>query len=67
MNQQIIDGRGVLYSGLFDCITKTVRTEGAMSLFKGLPAHAMRIGPHTVLTFVFWEKYKRIASELRAR
>ena len=44
-----------LYAGPIDCMVRTVQTEGFMALYKGFGAHYLRIGPHTVLTFVFLE------------
>ncbi|KAJ3347452.1 Mitochondrial oxaloacetate carrier protein [Entophlyctis luteolus] len=38
------DGKGTLYSSLFDCIAKTLRTEGPGALYKGFFAHYLRIG-----------------------
>ena len=44
------------YSGLFDCLAKTVRQEGVLSLWKGwLPSYA-RLGPHVLVTFVMLEQ-----------
>jgi solute carrier family 25 oxoglutarate transporter 11 len=44
------------YSGLLDCLSKTVRQEGVLSLWKGwLPAYA-RLGPHVLVTFVMLEQ-----------
>ncbi|XXQ35211.1 Mitochondrial carrier protein [Plasmodiophora brassicae] len=62
MNQPTVNGKGALYDGIVDCMLKTARSEGLLALFKGLPAHAMRVAPHTILTFVFWEHYKRLAA-----
>ena len=39
---------GNLYKGAFDCLYKTVRTEGVFALYKGYFAHLARILPHTV-------------------
>ncbi|KAJ3286773.1 mitochondrial carrier [Rhizoclosmatium globosum] len=58
------DGKGALYSSVGDCITKTLRTEGVSALYKGFTAHYFRIGPHTILTFVFLEQVKKAASIL---
>jgi solute carrier family 25 protein 34/35 len=60
-NQQVINGKGVLYKGTFDCLTKTIRTEGFFALYKGFWPHYFRLCPHTILTFIFWEKYKKLA------
>ena len=53
--------RGAVYSGPLDCLVKTVRVEGFFGLYKGFWAHYGRIGPHTVLCFVFLEQLRRLA------
>ncbi|KAI8848308.1 mitochondrial carrier domain-containing protein [Chytridium lagenaria] len=54
------DGKsGSLYRSGLDCIVKTVRAEGISALYKGFTAHYLRIGPHTILTFVFLEQVKK--------
>jgi solute carrier family 25 protein 34/35 len=39
---------GNLYQGVFDCLYKTIRTEGVLAIYKGFFAHLARILPHTV-------------------
>lgn len=39
---------GNLYKGVFDCLYKTVSTEGLFAIYKGFFAHLARILPHTV-------------------
>jgi solute carrier family 25, member 34/35 len=39
---------GNLYSSALDCLTKTVKTEGILAIYKGYFAHLARILPHTV-------------------
>lgn len=39
---------GNLYSGIFDCLKKTIQTEGVLAIYKGYFAHLARILPHTV-------------------
>ncbi len=51
-------GRQTVYYGVFDCFKKTIRTEGWTALQKGWLALYLRLGPHTVLTFVFLEKIR---------
>ncbi|RLN79031.1 hypothetical protein BBJ28_00007571 [Nothophytophthora sp. Chile5] len=63
-SQKVVNGKGHLYSGVVDCILKTLRAEGITGFYKGWAAHYMRLGPHTVFTFLFWEQAKRIAAEL---
>ena len=39
---------GNLYQGAFDCLFRTIRTEGILAVYKGFGAHLARILPHTV-------------------
>jgi len=55
-------GEGVYYKSMIDCIIKTVRSEGFFALYKGYGAHYLRLAPHTILVFVFWEQLKKLAS-----
>ena len=52
------DGSGTLYRGVVHCAWRVVSTEGVLALYKAWPAHFLRIGPHAVLTFVLWEKFR---------
>ncbi|KAJ2055437.1 Mitochondrial oxaloacetate carrier protein [Coemansia sp. S146] len=49
---------GALYKNPIQCFYKTVSTEGFFSLYKGFLAHYLRLGPHTILMFVFVEQIK---------
>ena len=51
-------GRQTIYYGVLDCIQKTVKAEGWTALQKGWLALYLRLGPHTILTFVFLEKIR---------
>lgn len=44
------------YAGWFDCVYKTYRAEGFTGFYKGFWPVYFRIGPHTILTFLFWEE-----------
>lgn len=54
------NGKGLLYNGIADCVVKIWRIEGFMGFYKGLIPNYLRLGPHTVLCLVFWEKFKLI-------
>ena len=47
-----------LYTGPIDCFVKTIKTEGPRGLLKGWVAQYFRLGPHTVLTFLFLEQFR---------
>jgi len=44
------------YKGAGDVLLKVVRKEGFFSLWKGFTPYYFRLGPHTVLTFIFLEQ-----------
>ncbi|KAI5120850.1 hypothetical protein M0805_007037 [Coniferiporia weirii] len=50
--QRMPNGRmvGVLYKNPFDCLWKTLKTEGPFGWYKGSTAHFLRIAPHTIIT-----------------
>lgn len=55
---------GTVYKNVVDCIIKTIKGEGVSALFKGYTAHYLRVGPHTIFTFVFLEQAKKLVSLL---
>ncbi|XP_014274590.1 mitochondrial 2-oxoglutarate/malate carrier protein isoform X2 [Halyomorpha halys] len=48
------------YRGTFDVIYKLTKNEGIFALWKGFTPYFARIGPHTVLTFIFLEQYTNL-------
>lgn len=50
-----IDGKPE-YRGAVDVWMKLIRNEGVFALWKGFTPYYMRLGPHTVLTFIFLEQ-----------
>lgn len=44
------------YSGAMDVLGKVVQREGIFALWKGFTPYYCRLGPHTVLTFIFLEQ-----------
>jgi solute carrier family 25 protein 34/35 len=60
-------GRGLLYRGVVDCFIKMWKTEGIHGFFKGFMPNYTRLGPHTVLCFVFWDALRELRSKLMSR
>lgn len=58
-NMKTIDGKPE-YKGAFDVWAKTIRQEGFFSLWKGFTPYYFRLGPHTVLTFIFLEQMNKM-------
>lgn len=54
-NMKVIDGKPE-YKGALDVLGKVIRNEGFFSLWKGFTPYYARLGPHTVLTFIFLEQ-----------
>ncbi|XP_067941692.1 solute carrier family 25 member 35-like [Watersipora subatra] len=59
--------RGVLYSGITDCFTKIFRKEGLWGFYKGWAASLFRLGPHTVLSLVFWDRTRSFYCKWQTR
>lgn len=57
---RLYNQNGNLYNGIFDCLYKTVRTEGILAVYKGFFAHLSRILPHTILTLTFAEQTNKM-------
>ena len=53
---RIYNQSGNLYTGVLDCLFKTVKTEGVLAIYKGFFAHLARILPHTILTLSLAEQ-----------
>lgn len=58
---------GNLYAGVFDCLAKTVRTEGFLAIYKGFLPHLARILPHTILTLTLAEQTNKLVRKLEDR
>lgn len=54
--------QGELYKGFSDCFSKTLKKEGVMGLYKGLGASYFRLGPHTILSLLFWNELRKFYS-----
>lgn len=65
-NQKVVDGRGATYTGPVDVLVKTIRAEGIRGVYKGSLVHWMRIGPHTMLTFLFLEQLQALWARTHA-
>jgi len=57
-NMKMIDGKPE-YKGAGDVLLQVVRKEGFFSLWKGFLPYYFRLGPHTVLTFIFLEQMNK--------
>ena len=52
-------GRGLKYSGILNCMYKIGKTEGLLGFYKGWTASLLRLGPHTVLSLLFWTEIRK--------
>jgi dicarboxylate transporter 10 len=46
-------------------VTETTRAEGIRWMFKGWVPSFIRVGPHTVLTFLFLEQHKKVFRQVK--
>ncbi|XP_017784992.1 PREDICTED: mitochondrial 2-oxoglutarate/malate carrier protein [Nicrophorus vespilloides] len=54
-NMKVVDGKPE-FTGAVDVLSKVIRNEGVFALWKGFTPYYARLGPHTVLTFIFLEQ-----------
>lgn len=52
------EGRGRVYSSVVDCGRKIYEKEGFRGFYKGWSANYFRLGPHILLSLVFWDQLK---------
>ncbi|XP_072040159.1 mitochondrial 2-oxoglutarate/malate carrier protein-like isoform X2 [Amphiura filiformis] len=57
-NMRVIDGKPE-YKGAIDVLAKVVRKEGLFALWKGFTPYYVRLGPHTVITFIILEQLNK--------
>jgi len=62
-SMKYVDGKPE-YKGAVDVLSKVIKNEGFFSLWKGFTPYYFRLGPHTVITFIFLEQmnktYKKV-------
>ncbi|KAJ3028861.1 UNVERIFIED_CONTAM: hypothetical protein HDU68_000734 [Siphonaria sp. JEL0065] len=58
MAQTTYSKEGIQYTGSWDAAKKITRNEGLGAFFKGWTPAFARLGPHTILTFIFMEQIK---------
>lgn len=54
-NMKVVDEKPE-YRGTVDVLSRVIRQEGLFALWKGFTPYFCRLGPHTVLTFIFLEQ-----------
>lgn len=60
MGQPIdMNGKGKLYIGVIDCLSKSVKQEGVLSLWKGFWANFARIGPRVLIIFTILQYFQK--------
>ncbi|VEL36179.1 unnamed protein product [Protopolystoma xenopodis] len=59
MKTRLMNAPPGTYSGLASCGLGLIKAGGPLAFFKGLVPAFIRLGPHTVLTFVFLEQLKQ--------
>jgi len=64
---RLYNQNGNLYSGVFDCLAKTIRTEGFLAIYKGFLPHLARILPHTILTLSLAEQTNKLMRKVENR
>ena len=59
MNQEVSNvGGNKVYKSVLDCLLKTLKSEGLSGLYKGFIPNWMRLGPHTIICFLIFERLR---------
>lgn len=61
MKSRIMNQKVKMYNSIADCMVQTLREEGFRAFYKGWFPSWVRIGPHTVISFLIIEKLRFIA------
>ncbi|CAG2061016.1 unnamed protein product [Timema podura] len=57
------EGKGHFYKNVTDCFIKIWHSEGLYGFYKGFVPSYARLGPHTVLCFMFWDFLKKLEED----
>eukprot|EP00049_Salpingoeca_infusionum_P010675 m.184543 g.184543 ORF g.184543 m.184543 type:complete len:300 (+) comp14715_c0_seq4:321-1220(+) len=60
MNQPTINGHGLLYSGAFDCLVKTVSKEGLFTMWRGFFPVWIRMLPWSLTFWLTYEQSRKV-------
>ncbi|XP_065431378.1 solute carrier family 25 member 34 isoform X2 [Chrysemys picta bellii] len=52
--------KGKHYRGFLDCFVQISRKEGILALYKGIGPAYLRLGPHTILSLLFWDELRKL-------
>ncbi|KAL5598812.1 hypothetical protein BROUX41_003854 [Berkeleyomyces rouxiae] len=64
---RLYNQNGNLYKGVFDCLGKTIQTEGFLAIYKGFLPHLARILPHTILTLSLAEQTVKLMRKVEIK
>jgi len=69
MNQRNVKSSSTdqIYKSSMDCVTRTVKTEGFMALYKGFVPTFVRLTPWNILFFLSYEQFKRLGEKYDER
>lgn len=59
MNENVHSQQQRIYTSSFSSFMKILKTEGVLGLYKGFFPNWLRLGPHTVITFLIFEKLRK--------
>lgn len=52
--------KAVHYTGVIDCVSKTMKQEGPLAFYNGFSANFMRIGTWNICMFITLEQVKKV-------
>jgi len=59
---RIMNSEKGVYKSSIECFTRTLKNEGPMAFYKGFLPYYIRLGPHTMITFIVYEQFQNFMS-----
>jgi solute carrier family 25 oxoglutarate transporter 11 len=66
MAKTTLQADGTQYKSTMDVLVKTVQRDGVFRLWRGFTPYFLKIGPHTVLTFLIFEQFRKAFGRLES-
>ncbi|XP_065659707.1 mitochondrial substrate carrier family protein ucpB [Hydra vulgaris] len=58
MSENVVANKSLVYVSTTACFAKILKSEGVLGFYKGFMPNWMRLGPHTVITFLIFERLR---------
>jgi uncharacterized membrane protein YjjP (DUF1212 family) len=59
VKSRVMNAEKGYYQGSLDCTLRTLRVEGPFAFYRGFVPYAVRLTPHTIITFLAFEQFNK--------